>query len=251
MSSAHTRELARRTSPASCMCGLILATLLTTLLGCGEPSTVEMTGEVVLPDEKQNYLWATEHWAFELEQKFGPALKESLRAKDAERLASFAREDFSATLVSTADPRKVQHGILRETTSVHRRGAERKVGVGAWARHLADYLQDFSKVDNLGLRVLSIEALNSHPLGPDWNISFLITAEGENSAGARIVFESEHTVLGFFSTDEDIEAGSILSQWSVVSETFRNSPQFLMEEVTETANLHSQGFFDNWAKDSK
>ena len=251
MSSPHSSELDWRDSLASCTCAWAVAVLLAALVGCGEPSTVDSSGAVILPDEKQNYLWATEHWAFELEKKFGAALKESLRAGDAERLARFVRDDFSATLVSTADPRSIQHGILRETTFAQRRGAEEAVGVGVWARHLAGYLHDFAEVDSIKLRVLSIEALNSHPLGPEWNIRFLITAEGENSAGARTLFESEHAVLGFFSTDEEIEAGSILSGWHVLSEEFRSSPRFLMEEVTETANLHNQGLFDNWAKDSK
>ncbi len=95
------------------------------------------------------------------------------------------------------------------------------------------------------LRVLHLETED----GLDWTTRILLEFSGVGANQQPYVVESRHTLRLTFSTDEEIRAGRIVSDWRDDSRSMRQSETVLMKEVTESAGLTDVPLPDNWVLD--
>ena len=198
-----------------------------------------------LSEEKQDYLWLIEHWAFELEQKFGPIFMRAIERNDTNRLSQLTMPNFAATLSDPSTETSVQHKFLTERTRYTTRDREARVASAQWAKHISGLLKAFDKIEDSKFRVLHIDREEQDKTL--WHAELLVATTGLANEGSRISMESIHRVHCRFKRDEDIEAGQILESWVVQSETFRTSGAQLFEEVTEKAGLAELPLYDNWS----
>jgi len=197
-----------------------------------------------LSEEKQDYLWLIEHWAFELEQKFGTTFMRAIEGNDTGRLTQLTLPGFVAKLPDPSTETSVQHKFLTERTRHATRDHEARVTSAQWANHISGLLKAFDKIEGSKLRVLHIDREEQNE--NLWHVELLIAATGSANDGSRVSMESIHRVHCRFKREEDIKAGQILELWVVQSETFRTSGAQLFEEVAEKAGLAELPLYDNW-----
>jgi hypothetical protein len=233
--------------------------------------------------EKQKYIWDIEHGAFELEKKFGAAFTSTMSRRDAEALHDFFLPELSARILEKSHPETTDHGYLREVrfdaqSSRHAPRGERNsipeagfeipgtpsaphaeregyiarspgtlpADAASLASYLCAYFDEFAKVKKSKCRVLDLHAKDRDPQTGDWTMRLLITAVGEDAHHVPIEFASEHLLRCRYLTDEEIAAGKIVQEWSVLYEKFRYSQGPLFEEVTAAVKLDQAEIRDNW-----
>lgn len=199
---------------------------------------------VTLSDDKQDHIWTIEHWAFELEQKFGPMLLKAIQERDANALAQLARPGFGATLPDASTETTVRHSFMAKHVRHPAVTSTAPVSVTTWAKYMAGLLEEFENVERPRLRVLAIDTDRDEE--NLWRTELLVSAKGTARDGSRIAVESVHDVLCRFKDEADIEAGPILEKWVVNEETVRTSRAKLFEEVTQKAGLARLKLYDNW-----
>ncbi len=196
--------------------------------------------------DKQKYIWAIEHTAFELEKKFGAPLVASMGRQDIAAVRRFFRPGFSGVVRNPKNRTEIDLSYIREIRDAGGSEKGSSVNAGEMAAHLCSYFDDFEKVGGAKCRVLDLRADNSDPQTGNWTATLLLTGAGQDAQGAPLEFESRHILQCRFENDEAIAAHDIVVGWVVQSEKFRSSTGPLFEEVTESFGLADVDIRDNW-----
>jgi hypothetical protein len=229
-----------------------LAALLLLATGCHRSATevalsdAPEPGRAALALEKQQYIWAIEHGAFELEKKFGAALTSAMSRGDVDEVQEFFLPGLSAVVLDKSRPATTDHGVLRETRFDTHSAAALPADADSLAAYLCAYFADFEKVKKTKCRVLDLHAEDRDPESGKWTMKLLVSGVGEDARHAPVEFVSEHRVRCRYVTDEEIAAGKIIQEWTVLYEKYRYSQQPLFEEVTRAVKLDQADIRDNW-----
>jgi hypothetical protein len=201
----------------------------------------EFTG---LPESLQEHIWELEHVTFELEAKFGKAVTLAMRDGRTDDLQRFLMTGFSAELPAE---RVTSAEASWWTETRFEEGLDhRAADANEFAEYLVGTLSKFDHIEQLKLKVLSIDKNDTASGTQSWDLRFLLLARGSTQDGGVSAFESEHLVRCRFSDDEDIEQGRIVETWRVKSEFFRSVPKPFFVEATKAFGLDQLGMRDNW-----
>lgn len=199
---------------------------------------------VELDSQKQRDIWEAEHVTFKMESRFGKPFAAAIQERDEQRLLSFMRPDFQATVLEKATDALTTQSVVSE----RRRNAEtahtQSVDAAGFVRYLLSSVSDFGQFQRVKLRVLQIEKNSAD--ATRWRSKLLLDAAGSNSRGTPIQWMSEHSIQYRFADESDIGERPVIDRWRVEKEVTRTSGQLLMEEVTGQVGLENLPIMDNW-----
>jgi len=201
-----------------------------------------------LDEEKQAEIWDLEHNTFELEWKFGKSFTAALQQRDHQTLLQFFQDSFSGSVPENA-PETIDKTWWRQSrnhSEVSPASGDQSADV--LVTRLLSYLDKFSSISQIKLRVLAIEREGSNYL---WHVRWLLSAAGETAERGPISWESTHSTVCRFGNDAEIAAGKILTRWTIDSEVIRSAPRRFMNEVTEQVGLSELRLRDNWEYDQE
>ena len=199
-----------------------------------------------LADSKQQFIWDTEHFVFEIESKVGRRLTSALRNRDSAGFADLLGDQFLGMIPGRSGVVETSVGPVRERVIQNVTTRSEQTAV-EFADYVSDQLSDFVNISNAGFRVLKIKAVESGSTIEDaqWALHVLLTCSGMTAENEHIEFLQEADVVCQFTTDKDIESGEIFRMWSVSSEKTRRGSS-MMEEITASVGLDVLPLPDNW-----
>jgi hypothetical protein len=209
----------------------------------GEPS-IEPPASVELAQEKQESIWDAEHIAFEVEFRFGKPFVSALRDGDVGSLPEFFASDCTTSLLGEMDPNDREVSVLQESRRERDPDSAKSHDAVALVTSLVKSLQPLGSIDRIRLRALKVRPDPSR--AKRWQTRLLLTARGTDQHGRIRSHESEHAVAFEFAEAAKIEHQRVVVDWSVQSETLRDAPRLLMEEVTDAYGLDQLEVRDNW-----
>lgn len=197
-----------------------------------------------LDPEKQKAIWEAEHVTFELEWRFGPHFKQSLKERNQDRIVQTLRDEFVGLvdLVELETRSEPSTGILESKfVSADDRTSWDAQGFVA---ELLKSTESWSEIKSVGLRVLHIDR---NPGDKNrWETRVLLTQDGLKD-GRRVRDVSEHTVEWTIQNDEQLENQPVIDRWVVEKKSILDGDdRRLFAEVTEAALLDKFGIPDNW-----
>jgi hypothetical protein len=204
--------------------------------------------QLTLDAAKQKYIWDLEHVTFELETKFAAHVTAALRQRDRDGLRAIFRPDATAAIRDRSNSVVVEKGPLRERRLREADADARPAEIDELLDFLIAPLGKFAEFDAIGLRVLQIDAQDGDPATGEWQLKLYLNARGRGADAGPIELESTHAVAGRFRTDEEIEAGQIVTHWTTESENVRACSTAMLEEVTAQVGLDRVELHDNWTK---
>ena len=193
-----------------------------------------------LDPERQKEIWDSEHVTFKIEKRFGKWFSDGLRKRDPTILTAAFHKEFSGTVIPAET--SFEKFIKSNVEEVRRTAGEKPANAKDVATALLDQLRLLDKIEALNLRVLRIATAGEG----QWETRLLLTASGRSAEAKLVALESEHIVSFRTKSNLNFNAGAVISSWKVLSETKRSAPQMLMEEVTESSQLHRLPLADNW-----
>jgi hypothetical protein len=200
----------------------------------------ESIPEVVLAEAKQKRIWDSEHATFELETYFGKAFQKAVRDRDAEAIEAFFIDPASVSLIPDSG------GLTDSAATVSETRADAStlepVDVAGLASQLIQSVAPMKEIQGSKLRVLHLETDDEL----NWTSRILLEFSGLTSDQQPYLLESQHTLGLTFSSDDDIQAGRIVTAWRDDSRSLRRSDGVLMKEVTKSAGLANLPLPDNW-----
>jgi hypothetical protein len=201
--------------------------------------------------EKQEYVWACEHAAFEIETRFGAPFVDALRAGDQAKLLAFFRPKFEGARMDAGATKTTDRGYLRQTRLDESPSATPiAVDPAGLLDHLKTYIDGFSNLQSIKIQVQKIDARDDDPSTGDWNATLIFKGGGYSAEGPREFF-TLHRVQLHYAADEDLGTKPVIERWEVIQEVVRGSTQQLVVETTEGSGLEGLGVQDNWAVDAK
>lgn len=203
------------------------------------------SGHPELNEQKQQFIWDSEHITFEIETYVGRPLAKAVSTQDSDGILQHLTESFSAEWLIDHEPNSIsKSGISQQTWEVDRSGQE--------AVSRTDFPECMLRVpaaiavpQGSGLRVLHISQAAEEASGNRWNLDVLLTATGTTGDGQSVQYLQTAGIQCEFESDDDIRAGRVITSWNVTSESLRIGETF-MEEVTTQFALNKQGMHDNW-----
>lgn len=212
----------------------------------GDEAVALKPEDAELAKEKQEFIWLTEHLAFELETWFGkPFLKEVIDQNKA-GISKFLLQDFEARLVDNQEPEIRSHATILEASRHDGTADGRAVDADAFSDWLLSLKATVGEVTRKRLRVLRLDKDGEH----QWKVRVLLTLAGGDKNGVPTVLcETEQNVVFRFADDKAIRNSPIVVSWDVVREDRRNSSGPAFEEVSEQWGLNKLNLIDNWKLD--
>ncbi len=212
-----------------------------------EATSVDIS-EAELSKEKQEEIWAVEHFAFELETFFGKPLAKAIGNGQWNSLEGRLTDSFSGSVfnedVTTAF---IETSGVRQSSRTADRAEVVTVDAAGFVdahRKLTGRLTETTKTN---FRVLKL-ARNSSA-DTQWTAEFLMTLGGPSKESGLATFDVHSSAVLEFSDDDEIHSGPLVREWHLDSVTARSSPQILMEEVSVVSNLDALPLIDNWTVD--
>ncbi|MEC9091317.1 MAG: hypothetical protein VX438_01335 [Planctomycetota bacterium] len=203
-----------------------------------------------LDEKKQALIFDLEHVTFVIEQVFGNQWKKAFQAGNAQQFKSFFYEEFSGSSIESSKFSKKTVGFLSEKT---RRATEKQPKLSLDRDQMATYLSSlkkhFNKLHRVKFRVLKI--MQPLPGQPIWECRILIDAVGESGGQKPTQYESEQVVIFEIPNESEIATHSVISEWRIEKEVFRDAEHYLTTEVTNETLINEIKLVDNWELDVK
>ena len=201
------------------------------------------TKGVTLDAESQLALWDSEHAAFEIERRFGPAFCAALRAGETKNLVARFTDAFEGAVLTSDDWVESSHGPFRQVTRNSDETADADADVVVTA-----LIEQHAQVEVL--RSVSFEVTSIARSGDiGWDCELLMQSKGdtgESRGELPVYIESRHKVSFEFEEDKDLNSGPVISAWSILSQE-RHSTDAVISEVVPGLGHHlSLMEFDNW-----
>ena len=196
-----------------------------------------------LAKDKQEFIWLTEHLAFELETHFGRPFLDEVIGENKDGINRFLLDDFKAHLITDQPPRTRRHAIVEET-SQHRGDTDGPaVGSDEFVDWIASVKTAVGDVTRKRLRVLRLDKQNDD----QWKVRVLLTLAGGDENGVPTVLcETEQDVVFRVKDDKTIRNSPIILSWDVIRNDRRTSSGSAFEEVSEQWGLNKLNLIDNW-----
>lgn len=205
-----------------------------------------------LAKEKQRKIWDLEHATFELEHKFGKDFLANLKDKENGTLVGFFKDGFVGSVLPAGDEDEVDGSWWKEWRPAEveaQSTSEQPADRDAVIAYLRNYAAGFETIDSAKLRVLAIDTRPGHE--NQYELSVWLALSGLDDQQRPRALESTHSVTCEFASDEEVEAGNIITQWRILDESTRRSEKYFMEEVTERAGLQGLAIRDNWFREKQ
>jgi hypothetical protein len=212
------------------------------------PETIEFAG---LDEAKQKEIWDAEHFTFEIETYVGKKLVSALRERDAEKLATFFRENFEGTVPGRNEPKSVEKSVITQREYTIDSHGSRSVDRRGITEFLIEGIKEIPDARQGRFRVLKIKRVAENEDADVWQLDVLLTVGGLSADEEPVAYDLHGEMRCRFSDDEDIVAGDIVESWTVDSQKIRKSRTMLMEEVTADVGLDRLPIVDNWSVGKK
>ncbi len=206
-----------------------------------------------LAKEKQEQIWAVEHYAFELEKFFGKPLAKAMGNREWQTLESRLTDSFSGSafrfnILDDAKTEAVQASGVSQSVRNISDSETATVDAAGFVEASKLLTGRLAETTSTNFRVLKLaRLLNSEN---QWSAQFLLTLSGKTLSSEFAIIEVHSSAQLEFSSDDEIRTGPLVREWRIESEHFRTSPRILMEDVTVVSNLDALPLIDNWTVDA-
>ncbi len=194
---------------------------------------------------RQKHIWDVEHYAFEIETRFGRPFMQQLADGDSSSLLSWFREGFQGSL-GLESGETIEHPLVTEVARQRETsdGQDASVERSEFVAGLLESSAIFAEIERTRLRVLQLDNVPDDP--EHWKATLLTTLHGKDAEGKFVVQEAHHDVSFRISDAMKIGEMPIVDCWGQVDSKQRTSGQPLFEEVTEEVGLDTVALVDNW-----
>lgn len=213
--------------------------------------------EARLDEEKQEFIFESEHVTFVIERVLGVDWKKAFKESDSTRLRQFLFDEFAGSTLSEIPLDTLTASVVTQKTRTRPTSKdddgiaapENGIDADGLVKYLVEIRNQFSSIERVKFRVLKI----SQPIAgqPVWSCRILLDVVGESQPEHPKQFESEQTVVFEIANESEITSRPTISEWVVEKETFRDSEQYLTKEVTKESLISDVQLANNWELDVK